>query len=107
MNIRSRREVAAYSGLTPTPFASGNVQRDQGISKAGNAIARTTMIELAWLWLRHQPQSVLANWFRVKVGTNRGRIRRIAVVALARKLLIALWRYVTTGAVPPGAMMKA
>ena len=105
--FNNRREVAAYSGLTPSPFASGNVQRDQGISKAGNAIARTTMIELAWLWLRHQPQSVLANWFRAKVGTNRGRIRRIAVVALARKLLIALWRYVTTGAVPPGAMMKA
>jgi transposase len=77
------------------------------ISKAGNPRLRHIMIELAWLWLRHQPGSALSGWFRARVGNERGRIRRITIVALARKLLIALWRYVTQGEVPKGAVLKA
>ena len=102
----NRREVAAYAGLVPTPWRSGKIDREQGISKAGNRRLRTIMIELAWLWVRHQPDSVLTRWFRARVGTERGRVRRIAIVALARKLLIALWRYVTHGEVPEGAVLK-
>jgi transposase len=81
--------------------------RDQGIAKAGNPKARTTMIELAWMWLRHQPNSALSRWFRARVGSLKGRPRRIAIVALARKLLVALWRYLETGLVPDGATLKA
>ena len=103
----NRRQLASYVGLASSPFASGKVNRDQGISKAGNAKARTTMVELAWMWLRHQPDSTLAHWFRDRVGDLKGRQRRIAIVALARKLLIALWRYVETGLVPDGARLKA
>ena len=102
----NRRQLAGYVGLASSPFASGRTARDQGISRAGNAKARTTMIELAWMWLRHQPDSALARWFRDRVGSLKGRPRRIAVVALARKLLIALWRYVETGLVPDGAQLK-
>ncbi len=87
-------EVAAYAGLVPTPRRSGD-DREQGISKAGNRRLRHIMIELAWLWVRHQPTSTPSRWFRARVGTDRGRIRRIAIVALARKLLIALWSGVT------------
>jgi transposase len=82
------------------------VAHDRGISKAGNRKARTTAIELAWLWLRYQPDSDLSIWFRARVGTMKGRIRRIAIVALARKLLVALWRYLETGLVPRGAVLK-
>jgi len=96
-SFANRREVAAYAGLVPTPWRSGTIDREQGISKAGNRRLRHIMIELAWLWVRHQPDSALSRWFRARVGTERGRIRRIAIVALARKLLIALWRYVTHG----------
>ena len=103
----NRREVASYFGLTPSPFRSGDMHVDQGISKAGNPRARTLAIELTWLWLRHQPESTLTRWFLERVGSATGRIRRIAIVALARKLMIALWRYVTTGLVPEGAIMKA
>ena len=103
----NRREVASYFGLTPSPFSSGDMHVDQGISKAGNPRARTLAIELTWLWLRHQPESTLTRWFLERVGSATGRIRRIAIVALARKLMIALWRYVTTGLVPEGAIMKA
>ena len=102
----NRREVASYFGLTPSPFQSGNTHVDQGISKAGNPRARTLAIELAWLWLRHQPQSALTRWFLERVGSATGRIRRIRIVALARKLMIALWRYVTTGQIPEGAGIK-
>ncbi|MFQ5766172.1 MAG: IS110 family transposase [Rhodospirillales bacterium] len=102
----NRRQVASYVGLDASPFASGAISRDQGIAKAGNAKARATMIELAWLWLRHQPDSELSRWFRDRVGGLRGRPRRIAIVALARKLLVALWRYVETGLVPTGAVLK-
>ena len=106
-NFSNRREVAAYAGLVPTPWRSGKIDREQGISKAGNRRLRTIMIELAWLWVRHQPGSALTRWFRERVGGERGRVLRIAVVALARKLLIALWRYVTHGEVPEGATLKA
>src|SRR5271166_4883721 len=103
----NRRQVAAYSGLAPSPWQSGGVERDQGISKSGNRRLRKTMIELAWFWLRHQPDSALSRWFQTRVGAAKGRIRRIAIVALARKLLVALWRYVTQGVVPEGAVFKA
>lgn len=102
----NRRQLAAYSGLDPSPFSSGGMRRDQGIAKAGNAKLRTTMIELAWMWLRYQPDSALSIWFRERVGALKGRPRRVAIVALARKLLIALWRYVETGLVPDGAALK-
>jgi transposase len=103
----NRRQLAAYAGLAPTPWRSGTVDQEQGISKAGNPRLRSTMIELAWLWQRHQPASTLSRWFHARVGKERGRIRRIAIVALARKLLIAIWRYVTQGEVPEGAVLKA
>jgi transposase len=103
----NRRQVAAYVGLDASPFRSGAMSRDQGIAKAGNAKARTTMIELAWMWLRYQPDSALSRWFRERVGDLKGRPRRIAIVALARKLLVALWRYLETGLVPDGAALKA
>ena len=105
-SFANRREVAAYAGLTPSPYASGERQRDQGISKAGNPLLRKSMIELAWLWLRYQPDSTLARWFVDRVGVIRGRIRKITAVALARKLLVALWKYVTTGLAPEGARLK-
>jgi transposase len=103
----NRRQIAAYVGLDASPFCSGQMNRDQGIAKAGNPKARTTMIELAWMWLRHQPGSTMSRWFHDRVRELRGRPRRIAIVALARKLLIALWRYLETGLVPEGAALKA
>ena len=106
-NFGNRREVAGYAGLVPSPWKSGGIDVEQGISKAGNARLRKTMIQLAWLWLRHQPGSTLSQWFRERVGDRRGKIRRITIVAVARKLLIALWRYVTVGLVPEGAELKA
>ena len=103
----NRREIAAYAGLTPTPWKSGGLDTEQGISKSGNARLRRTMVQLAWFWLRNQPQSGLSVWYRERVGDGRGRIKRIAIVALARKLLVALWRFVTQGIVPEGAELKA
>lgn len=105
-DFRNRRQVAAYAGLTPTPWQSGTIAREQGISKAGSPRLRTQMIELAWLWVRYQPDSPLSVWFRERVGSQRGRVRRIAIVAVARKLLIALWRYLTDGVIPEGAVLK-
>src|SRR6202022_3536776 len=105
-DFNNRRQVASYVGLAPSPFQSGNVAHDQGISKAGNRKGRTTGIELAWMWLRYQPESDLSVWYRARVGATKGRIRRIAIVALARKLLVALWRYLETGLVPRGAVLK-
>jgi transposase len=102
----NRRPLASYVGLTPSHFRSGFMSRDQGISKAGNPKARTTMIELAWLWLRHQHDSSLSGWFRERVGAGKSQMRRITVVAVARKLLIALWRYLETGLIPTGAAVK-
>ena len=102
----NRRQIASYVGITPTPYQSGGMDRDRRISRAGNPRARTTMIQLAWLWLRYQPGSELAVWFRKRVGELTGRTRRIAIVAMARKLLIALWRYVETGVIPAGAEIR-
>jgi transposase len=102
----NRRQLAAYCGLAPSPWKSGQIDRDQGISKAGNPRLRTTAVELAWLWQRHQPDSALSQWFRERVGAERGRIRRITIVAMARKLMVALWRYVTNGVVPEGAVLR-
>lgn len=105
-NFRNRREVASYCGLTPSPWRSGGIAREQGISKAGNRRARQKAIELAWLWLRHQPDSALSQWFRTRTANAGKRTRRVAIVALARKLIVALWRYLTTGLVPEEAVMK-
>ena len=98
----NRRQVAAYAGLAATPWQSGGVRHEQGVSKAGNPRLRTTMIQLAWLWIRHQPQSALTRWFKERSPQGRKR----AIVALARKLLVALWKYVTQGVVIEGAVMK-
>ena len=103
----NQRQLSAFAGLAPSPWKSGRIDREQGISHAGNPRLRTTAIELAWMWLRHQPGSALSRWFRDRVGTERGRARRVTIVALARKLLVALWRYATQGVVPDGAVMKA
>jgi transposase len=102
----NRRQVAAYAGLTPTPWKSGGIDTEQGISKSGNARLRRTMVQLAWFWLRNQPGSALSLWYRERVGDKRGRVKRVAIVALARKLLVALWRFVTQGLVPEGAELK-
>jgi transposase len=102
----NRRQIASYAGLAPTPWQSGSVDREQGVSKAGNPRLRTTLIQLAWLWLRHQPQSALALWFEERVKRNGGRLKKKTIVALARKLLVALWKYVTAGVVIEGAVMK-
>jgi transposase len=105
--FRNPRQVGACAGLTPTPYSSGDREREQGISKAGNRRVRTLMIELGWLWLRYQPGSALSQWFQRRFAGGGKRMRRIGIVALARKLLIALWRYVTDGVIPEGAVLKA
>ena len=102
----NRRQIASYAGLAPTPWQSGSVDREQGVSKAGNARLRTTLIQLAWLWLRHQPQSALALWFKERVQRNGARLKKTIIVALARTLLIALWKYVTLGVIIEGAVIK-
>jgi transposase len=106
-HFANRRQVASYAGLAPTPWQSGSVDREQGVSKAGNPRLRTTLIQLAWLWLRHQPQSALALWFKERVRRNGGRLKKTIIVALARKLLIALWKYIAFGVVIERAVMKA
>jgi len=103
----NRRQIASYAGLAPTPWQSGSVDHEQGVSKAGNPRLRTTLIQLSWLWLRHQPQSALALWFKERVTRNGGRLKKTTIVALARKLLVALWKYVTAGVVIEGAAMKS
>lgn len=104
----NRRGVASYVGLTASPFRSGGTDHDQGIGKAGNRRARSTAIELAWLWLRHQPESALSRWFHARLGGSKSRrLKRILIVALARKLIVALWRYLTTGLLPEGVRLKA
>lgn len=105
-DFRNRRQVGDYFGLAPSPWKSGGIDREQGISKAGNPRARKMAIELAWLWVRHQPDSALTQWFKVRSLNVSKRIRRIAIVALARKLMVALWRYLSTGLVPEGALLK-
>ena len=103
----NRRQVAACAVLAPTPWQSGSIDHEQGVSKAGNPRLRTTMVELAWLWLQNQPTSALSLWFHERVRRLGGRMRKTTIVALARKLLIALWRYTTAGVVIEGAVMKA
>ena len=103
--FRNRRQVGGLAGLTPTPYQSGEESREQGISKAGNCDVRAMAIEIAWCWLRYQPDSDLALWFYEKFGHSK-RTRKIGIVALARKLLVALWRYLETGEIPAGAQLK-
>jgi transposase len=102
----NRKQVGGLLGLTPTPRQSGSMDQEQGIDKAGIARVRTLMVELAWCWLRHQPQSALSLWYQKRFGSGSSRQRRVGIVALARKLLIALWRYLDQGIVPEGARFK-
>jgi transposase len=104
--FRNRRQVGGLAGLTPTSYSSGASRRELGVSKAGNRYMRYLAVELAWIWLRYQPQSALSRWYQQRFGHGSSRLRRIGIVALARKLLIALWRYLETGVVPDGAMLK-
>ena len=104
--FRNRRQVGALSGLAPSPYQSGDSAREQGISKSGNRRVRAMAIEMAWLWVRYQPGSALSRWFQKRFGPGGSRLRRIGIVALARKLLVELWKYVETGAVPIGAKQK-
>ncbi len=100
------KALGSYAGLTATPYNSGGMEREQGIGKAGNRRIRTTMVQLAWLWLRYQPHAALVVWFRERTCQTARRLRKVMIVALARKLLIALWRFVVDGVVPEGAIMK-
>jgi transposase len=105
--FRNRREVGGLAGLTPTPHQSGEESREQGISKAGNRSVRAMAVEIAWCWVRHQPDSELTRWYLERFGHGGKRMRKVGIVALARKLLVALWRYVETGEIPAGAQLKA
>jgi len=104
--IRNRRQLGALVGLVPTPYQSGEIAHDQGITRAGNKHVRRLMVQLAWSWLHYQPDSALARWYQRRFGGGSKRLRRIGIVALARKLLIALWRYVDHGEIPEGAIVK-
>ena len=101
----NRRQVAAYAGLAPTPWQSGQIDYEQGVSKSGNPRLRSTLVQVAWLWVRHQPNSALSQWFRNRVTQNGGRYKKTAIIALARKLLVAIWKYVTAGVVIEGAIL--
>jgi transposase len=103
--FRNRRQVGAIVGLTPTPFQSGDSRREQGISKAGNVPVRRMMVELAWGWLRWQPDSALSRWYERRFAYHGARARKVGIVALARKLLVALWRYLDQGEIPAGARL--
>jgi transposase len=104
--FKNRRQVGGLAGLTPTPYQSGESAREQGITKSGNRHVRWMTSELAWSWVRYQPESALSCWFRERYGSGGKRLRRIGIVAVARKLLIALWRFIETGVLPEGAMLK-
>ena len=104
--FKNRREVGSLAGLTPTPYDSGGSQREQGISKAGNKRIRTLAVEMSWVWLRFQPQSKISRWYMERFGDGGKRMRRIGIVALARKLLIDLWRYLEHGVIPEGAVLR-
>lgn len=104
--FRNRRELGCLSGLTPTPYESGESARERGISKAGNRPVRAIAIEIAWAWLRNQPESQLSRWYQRRFAKGGSRVRRIGIVALARKLLIALWQYLENGVLPEGAQLK-
>jgi transposase len=105
-DFRDRRSLAAFAGLTPSPYSSGRLQHDQGISKAGNSIVRARLVQLAWRWVRFQNGSDITAWFIQRTGGESRRSRRVAIVAVARKLLVGLWRYATQGLVPSGARLK-
>ena len=105
--FRNRRQVGGLAGLTDAHYRSGDLKHEQGISKAGNRWVRALAINTAWAWLRYQPQSALARWYEQKFGRGNSRTRKIGIVALARKLLIAFWRYLETGVIPEGAMLRA
>ena len=105
-HFANRRQVAGCLGLVPSPYASGDIQIEQGISKAGNKRARSLFVELAWSWLRYQPDSDLSQWFKRRFGSGGKRMRRIGIVALARRLAVALWRYIEHGEIPAGASLK-
>ncbi len=98
--------MGALVGLVPSPYQSGETHYEQGITRAGNKHVRRIMVQLAWRWLYYQPDSALSKWYQLRFGGNGKRMRRIGIVALARKLLVALWRYLETGAVPDGALLK-
>jgi transposase len=102
----NRRQVASYAGLAPTPWQSGKINREQGVSKAGNSRLRKMLIQMSWLWLRHQPDTTLSQWYRARVAHNGGSGKKRAITALARKLLVALWKYVASGVVIEGVIMK-
>ena len=104
--FKNRREVGGLAGVTPTPYNSGESAREQGITKSGNRHVRWMTMELAWSWVRYQPESALSCWFRERFGGGGKRLRRIGIVAVARKLLIALWRFLKTGVIPEGAILK-
>ena len=104
--FRNRRQVAGAAGLTPTGRSSGDTEQDLGISKAGSTLIRALAIELAWSWVRRQPTSALTRWYRARFARGGPRQRRIGIVAVARKLLVALWRYLETGVLPAGARLK-
>ena len=104
--LKNRRQVGALAGLTPTPYNSGGYSREQGISKAGNRHVRAIAIEIAWSWLHHQPQSQLSQWYQRRFAKGGNRLRKIGIVALARRLLVELWRFLETGALPEGAELK-
>jgi transposase len=105
--FKNRREVGAAAGLVGMPYDSGESRKEQGISKAGNHRIRALMVELSWIWLRYQPDSELSKWFNERFSKGGARSRKVGIVALARRLLIALWRYVETGELPAGAVLKA
>ena len=104
--FQNRKQIGAAAGLTPTPFQSGDDRREQGISKAGNRHLRAVAIELAWCWLRYQPESRLSTWYHTRFGRAGTRARKVGIVALARKLLIDLWRFLEHGLIPDGAVLK-
>lgn len=104
--IQNRRQLGALVGLVPAPYQSGNTDHDQGITRAGNRHVRRLMVQLAWSWVHYQPESALTGWYQRRFGSGSKRIRRIGIVALARKLLVALWRYVEYGEIPKGAIVK-
>lgn len=104
--FKNRREVGALAGLTPTPYQSGEMHRDRGISKAGNRFIRGIIVQNAWAWIRYQPESALTKWYQERFAAGGSRLRRIGIIALSRKLLIALWRYVDYGEIPEGAILK-
>ena len=106
-DIRNRRQIGGLAGLTPTPYQSGGEMRDQGISKAGNTLLRSMAVEIAWGWLRYQPDSYLTLWYQRKYGRGSKRARKVGIVALARKLLVALHKLLAHGVVPEGAQFMS